>query len=93
MVGTRYRLGAVLVEFTFIEATDDGGVVIRMPAGAIMWSSTHFGDIRRELREVTCRTIPLSVLKGGKSNPREGVTEGAKDRADHLALSRLDGLA
>jgi hypothetical protein len=36
------------------------------------------------------RTIPLALLRTGKSFPREGAAEAAKDRADYDALSRLE---
>ena len=93
LVGTRYRKGIAEVEFSFVEASDGGSVVVPLPTGPVTWSSEPFGDVRAHLRGVTCRTIPLAVLAEGKSRPREGAAEGAKDRADFEALSRLHGRA
>jgi len=47
------------------------------------------GNDRRELCGVNCRTIPLALLRPGKSSPREGAVEAAKDRADSEALAHL----
>jgi hypothetical protein len=90
VVGTRYQLGPALVEFTFVVADDDGGIVIPMPPQPLVWSAAPFGDDRRELLGVTSRVIPLRLLKTGKSVPRESAVEAAKDRADFQALSRLE---
>jgi hypothetical protein len=90
MLGTRYRRGRVLVEVTFVVADDAGRVVVWMPAGPVVWSARPFGDERRELYGVTCRTIPLRLLRAGKARPRDDAADAAKDRADHAALSRLD---
>ena len=89
LVGTRYQRGLARVELTFVEPGEAGAVVVPLPSGPVTWSSHPFGDVRAHLRGVTCRTIPLTVLTDGKSSPREGAVEGAKDRADFDALSRL----
>ena len=90
LVGTRYRRGEVEVELTFVEPADDGrGVTVPLPTGPVTWSAEPLGDDRVTLRGVTCRVIPLPLLTAGKSRPREGAAEAAKDRADLAALSRL----
>lgn len=89
LVGTRYRWRSTEVEFTFVESHQDGNVVIPL-ADPIVWSAEPLGDVRRELLGVSCRVIPLELLRSGKSFPREGAVEGAKDRADLEALSALE---
>lgn len=88
LVGTRYRLGTAQVELTFVERGAAGEVVVPLATGAVTWSTRPFGDTRTRLRGVSARTVPRSVLLDGKSRPREGVAESAKDRADFDALSR-----
>jgi len=77
--------------FTFVIAEEDGGLLIPLADEPIVWSTESFGDDHRELLGVSCRTIPLALLRTGKSFPREGAAEAAKDRADFEALSRLGG--
>lgn len=88
-VGTRYRLGRVQVELTFVEAGKAGEVVVPLPSGAVTWSPEPFGDDQAQLGAVTCRIIPLPVLARGKATARTGSAEAAKDRADFAALSRV----
>ena len=90
VVGTRYQWRSVQVEFTFVEADDQGRIVIPLPDQPIVWSTKPFGGDRRELLAVNSRTIPLALLRAGKSLPRQGAAEAAKDRADFQALSRLE---
>jgi hypothetical protein len=90
VVGTRYQWRSAQVEFTFVEADDQGRIVIPFPDQPLVWSTKPFGDDRRELLAVTSRTIPLALLKAGKSSTRQGAAEAAKDRADFQALSRLE---
>ena len=91
VVGTRFRFGAVEAEFTFIEpdGNDGGQIVIPFPGKPMVWSTLPFGNHRRELNGVPSRVIPLALLRAGKSVPRDGEIEGAKDRADHAALAGL----
>ena len=90
VVGTRYRHGNAEVEVTFLIADEDGRVVIPLPDQPVVWSTQPLGDERRRLLGVSSRTIPLALLRAGKSMPREGRAEAAKDRADLEALSQLD---
>ena len=90
VVGTRYQWRLAQVEFTFVEADDQGRIVIPLPDQPIVWSTKSFGGDRRELLAVNSRTIPLALLRAGKSLPRQGAAEAAKDRADFQALSRLE---
>ena len=87
VVGTRYTFGRVEVEFTFVEARDDGAVVIPVPEHEIVWTTEPFGEERRMLNGVGARTIPLDLLLSGKQMTREAPDEAAKDRADVQALS------
>jgi hypothetical protein len=91
VVGTRYRWRLAQVEFIFVMADEDGSILVPLADQPVVWSTESFGDGRRELLGVSCRTIPLALLMTGKSFPREGVAEAAKDRADFEALSRLEG--
>ena len=88
VVGTRYLHGNAEVEFTFFEPDEDGRAVIPIPEGTVVLPMP-FGDDRRELLGVSARTIPLDLLRGGKSVPREAPAEAAKDIADFEALARL----
>lgn len=88
-VGAGYRRDDVLLELTFVETDDDGRVLIPFTDGPAVWSTMPFGDVRRELLGVRCRTVPLSVLRDDKSRPREDADDALKDVADHEELSRL----
>ena len=87
VVGTRYTRGSAQVEFTFVEARDDGAVVIPIPEHEIVWTTEPFGEERRVLHDVGARTIPLGVLLSGKQMTRDKPDEAAKDRADVQALA------
>jgi len=89
-VGTRYRFGTSEVEITFLVADDSGRVLIPLADEPILWTTEPLGDERHELFGVGSRTIPLTLLRTGKSIPREGQAEAAKDLAHFEALSRLD---
>jgi Aminoglycoside-2''-adenylyltransferase len=86
VVGTRYTWGSAEVEFTFLEARDDGAVVIPIPEREVVWPTNPFGDERRLLHSVGARTIPLELLRSGKQMTRDAPDEAAKDRADVQAL-------
>jgi glutathione S-transferase len=88
VVGTRYLHGNAEVEFTFFEPDEDGRAAIPIPEGTVVLPMP-FGDDRRELSGIYARTIPLDLLRGGKSVPREAPADAAKDIADLEALSRL----
>ena len=71
--------------------TDSNGrVMIPLPDHPVVWSTEPLGHKRRELAGVNSRTIPLALLKAGKSSAREGSAEAAKDRSDAQALSGLE---
>ena len=89
VVGTRYQWRSAQVEFTFVIADEDGSILVPLAGQPVVWSTEPFGNGRRELLGVGSRTIPLALLRTGKSFPREGAAEAAKDRADYDALSRL----
>jgi aminoglycoside-2''-adenylyltransferase len=90
VVGTRYQWGTAEVEFTFMTADPDGQVVIPLPDNPVVWSADPLGNERRQLGGVNSRTIPLALLKAGKSSTREGSAEAAKDRSDAQALCGLE---
>jgi glutathione S-transferase len=90
VLGTRYDLGNVELELTFLESGEDGSVVIPVPGNPFVWPTNPFGDDRREHAGVTARVMPLELLRAGKSAPREGAVDGSKDRADFEALAGLD---
>jgi hypothetical protein len=89
VVGTRYTWGNAEVEFTFVEARDDGAVVIPIPEHEVVWTTEPFGEERRVLNGVGARTIPLDLLRGGKQMTRDAPDEAAKDRADVQALGAV----
>jgi hypothetical protein len=55
-----------------------------------VWSTEPFGNGRRDLLGVGGWTISFARLRTGKSFPRQGGAEAARDRADYDALSRLE---
>ncbi len=89
VVGTRYTWRSAQVEFTFLISGDGGSIVIPLPDRPMVLSTEPLGGARRELNGVRARTIPLELLRTGKSFAREGAAEGAKDRADFEALSKI----
>lgn len=89
VIGAGYTLAGVLVELTLVVSDESGAVLLPLPEGPFVWSSEPFAGERRELAGVGSTTIPLSLLKGGKSAARDDPVDAAKDRADSAALSRL----
>jgi len=87
-IGASFRSGAVLAELTFVISDHSRMMFIPFPDQPVLWSAVPFGSDRRELRGVSCRVIPLAVLKAGKSVPREDPADAAKDRADFEALAK-----
>ena len=90
VVGTRYQWGTAQVEFTFMTTDSDGRVLIPLRDHPVVWSAEPLGQQRLELGGANSRIIPLALLKAGKSSPREGSAEAAKDRSDAQALNDLD---
>jgi hypothetical protein len=88
---TRYRLGDVLLEVTFVELDELGRVVIPFADGPAVWSSEPFGSDRPALGDVSCRAMSLQLLRDGKATPRPDADDAAKDRADHAVLRRIQG--
>ena len=89
VVGTRYTWRSAQVEFTFLVSGDGGSIIIPLPDQPVVLSTEPLGEARRELNGVRARTIPLELLRAGKAFAREGAAEGAKDRADFEALSKI----
>jgi hypothetical protein len=78
VVSTRYQWGTAEVEFTFMTTDSDGRAVIPLPDNPVVWSAEPLGNERRELGGVNSRTIPLALLRPGKSSAREGSAEGGQ---------------
>ena len=72
-----------------MDESEAGEVLIELRDGIAVWSSEPFGAERRTLQGVQAQLIPLAVLRAGKANPRAEAEQGAVDRADFAALSRL----
>jgi hypothetical protein len=89
VVGTRYAWRSAQVEFTFLISGDGGSIVIPLPDQPVVLSTEPLGEARRELEGVRARTIPRELLRAGKAFARKGAAEGAKDRADSEALSKI----
>ena len=89
VVGTRYQLGRAQVEFTFFVTDGDGSTVVPVPGAPIVVSAEPPGFDRRDLLGVSARVFPIDLMRAHKATPRAGTVEGAKDRADLEALSRL----
>ena len=89
VLGTRYELGNAELELTFLESGDDGSVFVPVPDNPIVFPTNPFGDDRGELAEASARLMPLDLLRGGKSAPRDSASDATKDRADFEALARL----
>jgi hypothetical protein len=53
----------------FVEARDDGAVVIPIPEHEIVWTTEPSGEERRVLHGVGARAIPLDLLRSGKQVP------------------------
>jgi hypothetical protein len=68
--GTGYECGPVRLELTFL-LDDAGKVFIPLRNGRVLWSAEPLGDDARDLRGVRARVVGLTLLKQGKSYPRE----------------------
>jgi hypothetical protein len=87
--GTGYERGPVRVEITYLKRDDSGRIVIPLRDRDAVWSEGPLGNEVRELLGVRVRVAALSLLKAGKSSPRDDPGDAAKDRADYEALSAL----
>jgi hypothetical protein len=87
--GTGYERDGIRLELTFLVEGDRGEVLLAFSQGTAVWSPHPFGTEVRALGGVHARVIPLSVLKAGKSVPRQDADEALVDQADFRALSRL----
>jgi len=87
---TGYTRDGLLVELTYVVRDDAGRIFVPLPDGSVLWSEESFGNEVRELHGVRARVVPLHVLRGDKSSPREDPGAAAKDRVDLDALSGLD---
>jgi hypothetical protein len=89
--GTSYEQRAVQLGLTYLVRDDDGDVFIPFNRGRVPWSADLFGNDARELLGVRARLVSLAPLMLGKSFPRDGPQDAAKDRADFTVLSSLTG--
>jgi hypothetical protein len=87
--GTGYTRGGVRVELTYLVRDEAGRIVVPLRDRDALWSEEPFESEMRELQGVRARVITLSLLRAGKSSPRDDPDDAAKDRADFEALSRL----
>ena len=87
--GMGYERGSVRLELTFLVRDDAGRIFIPLRAGPVVWSEEPLGGEVRELLGVRARVIPLTLLRAGKSSPRDDALDAAKDRGDFEALSGL----
>jgi hypothetical protein len=87
--GTGYARMGVRVELTWLVRDEAGRILIPLRDQNVVWSEEPLGTEVRELQHVRARVIPLSVLRAGKSSPRDDPDEAARDRADFDALSRV----
>jgi ribosomal protein S18 acetylase RimI-like enzyme len=87
--GTGYERGAVRLELTYLVRDGDGRIFTPFRHGRAAWSEEAFANDVRELLGVRSRVMGLATLAGGKSAPRDGPEEAAKDRADFDVLSRM----
>ena len=89
--GTGYARGGVRVELTWLVRDEAGRILIPLRDQSVVWSDEPFGNEVRALQHVRARLIPLSVLRAGKSSPRDDPDEATRDRADFDTLSRVEG--
>lgn len=87
--GTGYARDGVRVELTYLARSESGEMFIVLRDRNVLWTECPLGDGVLGLHGAHIRVIPLELLKDGKSRPRDDPNEGAIDRADFDALSRL----
>ena len=87
--GTSYEREGVRLELTFLARDDDGEVFTPLRDGAAGWPRGAFREDVRVLRGARARVMGLDALTGGKSAPRAGAEDAAKDRADARLLAQL----
>ena len=87
--GTGYERDGVRLELTRLVSDGAGRVLIPLRAGSVVFSEEPLGNDARELRGISARIIPLTLLRDGKSRPRDDREDAAKDRADYDALSPI----
>ncbi len=88
--GTGYERGEVRLELTYLVRDNDGRIFTPLRHGRAVWPEGAFMDDVGELHGVRARLVGRAALTSGKSSPREGPEDAAKDRADHAQLSRLE---
>jgi hypothetical protein len=87
--GTGFEHRGVRLELTYVIIEKEGRVFVALRDHNALWSAVPLGDERLELHGVRARVIPLTLLRDGKSRPRDGPDEAVIDRNDFDALSRL----
>ena len=87
--GTGYERDGVRVELTYLVSGDAGEVFVALRDQNVLWSERPLGNEVLELHGAQARSIPLELLRRGKSRPREDPDEAVIDRADFDVLSRL----
>jgi GNAT superfamily N-acetyltransferase len=87
--GTGYERDGVRLELTRLVSDGAGRVLIPLRAGSVVFSEEPLGNDARELLGMSARIIPLTLLRDGKSRPRDDQEDAAKDRADYDELSPI----
>lgn len=87
--GTGYERDGVRLELTRLVSDATGRVLIPLRAGSVVFSEEPLGNDARELLGISARIIPLTLLRDGKSRPRDDHDDAVKDRADFDALSPI----
>jgi GNAT superfamily N-acetyltransferase len=87
--GTGYERDGVRLELTRLVSDGAGRVLIPLRAGSVVFSEEPLGNDARELQGMSARIIPLTLLRDGKSRPRDDREDAAKDRADYDVLSPI----
>ncbi|HSF37519.1 MAG TPA: hypothetical protein VLA70_15455 [Nocardioides sp.] len=86
LVGTTYAGDGYELQLTFVEADDEGRVVVRVPGEPIVVSHGPLAHASRPLGHLHVRVMTLEKLLEGKAVPRPDDAGGDKDRADLAAL-------
>jgi hypothetical protein len=72
-----------------LAGSENGPVFVALRDRNVLWTERPLGHGILRLHGASIRVISLELLKDGKPRPRSEPAEGAVDRADFAALSRL----
>lgn len=91
VVGTNYDGDGAVLQLTFADVGDDGGLVVPVPGAPVVVSTHPVEPARRPLGHLQVRVLPLAKMLETKASPRADEAGAEKDRADVEALSTLSG--